>query len=64
MMVTTPAANVSDGEEQNPALGPVTLIVLTAFCPLKMTNMNRFILTKESSNITLFWLVLKLKGIF
>lgn len=44
-MMTTPAANASDGEDQNPALGPVTLIVLTLFCPLKMTNMNRNILT-------------------
>lgn len=40
-MMSPFAFNVIDGEEQDPALGPVALIVLTFFSTLKMINMER-----------------------
>lgn len=39
--MTTFAFNVSDGEEQNPALGLVALVVLTAFRRFKIINTER-----------------------
>lgn len=39
--MTTPACNVNDGEEQNPAHGLVTLVVPTAFRHFKTINTER-----------------------
>lgn len=39
--MTTCAYDVSDGEEQDPAHGPVALVVRTAFHPFKIRNTER-----------------------
>lgn len=49
--MTTFAFNVSDGEEQNPALGLVALVVVTLFRHFKIINRERTVSLTRSYRI-------------